>query len=315
MISRIRGASAIVLGGLVSFGLTLASAQAALATQAQPPTDWSFYVRANNTSEAYQLGYNQGSFDASNGWINSEVILDFGTQTSDGSGSCMTGVSSCYLTNGQIETYAEQFALGYWNGTGSDYSSVLTLGIGTNNSGASSTSLGTTWANVVQTVKNWLSYYGYTSQITADGANDIEPAWNSVANSNGWSNGYNNQGGSAYIDFGSADGCSSTSYANTGCSNGWVQDNVWWAAWGCPPAQAAPEIYYQVNADQWFRIAQYSHYYKSSLMGFQGPMDQYDLDSSSFTSAAAWNALWNDVNSDPNTAVNFRFSLEIHVAS
>lgn len=63
MISRIRGASAIVLGGLVSFGLTLASAQPALATQAQPPTDWSFYVRANNTSEAYQLGYNQGSFD------------------------------------------------------------------------------------------------------------------------------------------------------------------------------------------------------------------------------------------------------------
>lgn len=313
-VTRVTGVG--LMTTLLALGSVLCGATPAFA-QTQPATDWSWYVRSYNTSQAYQLGYNQGSSDLNNGWINSQVTLDFGAQQGDGSGTCMTGYSLCNgpLTNAQVENYAEQFALGYWNGTGADYTSVLMLGIGTNNSGSSSASLGTAWANVVNDVKGWLSYRGYNSQINAGGANDIEPSWNSVANSNGWSNGFHNAGCCWYIDFGSADGCSTYAYNNTGCSNSWVQDNVWWAAWGNPAAQSTPEIYIQANADQWFMIAKYSFYYKGSQQHFQGPMDQYDLDPTTFTSAQAWNALSGDINADGNTAHNMPYSVQIHIAS
>jgi len=124
----------------------------AFAAPAKPATDWSFYVISSDTQTAYNLGCNQGHFDA--GFSpprNSLVVLDFGKQNSAGTGTVMT-FNKLPLTNSQVESIAYQFSLGYWNCTGTaDSTSVLTLGIGTNDSepsysDATYTTLGKDWA-------------------------------------------------------------------------------------------------------------------------------------------------------------------------
>ncbi len=100
-----------------------------------------------NTSTAYNLGCNQGNFDAGHSPpVSSEVALDFGGQLSNGSGTDM--IRGGDITNGQIEAVAESFSQGYWDCTGNDNSSTLHLGIGTNNDIAVSNALGKTWESV-----------------------------------------------------------------------------------------------------------------------------------------------------------------------
>ncbi len=102
---------------------------------------------------AYTLGCNQGNFDRSfSPFVNSEVVLDFGSQLSDGSGAQM--INGVTITNAQIEAVAEAFSQGYWICTGSDTTSYVRLGIGTNNAynGGNndvSYSGGQTWVNDV----------------------------------------------------------------------------------------------------------------------------------------------------------------------
>ena len=50
--------------------------------------------------------------------MNSKVVLDFGSQLSDGSGAQM--INGVTITNAQIEAVAEAFSQGYWICTGSD---------------------------------------------------------------------------------------------------------------------------------------------------------------------------------------------------
>jgi hypothetical protein len=97
-----------------------------------------------NSSQAYTLGCNQGKYDAGfRPVVDSEVVLDFGGP--DGND---------YLNYSAIESASEQFALGYFVCTGSDTTSVVTLGLGTNNSAHVSYM---TWANTVKAVQNWVS--------------------------------------------------------------------------------------------------------------------------------------------------------------
>ncbi|HLG77381.1 MAG TPA: hypothetical protein VKX46_13280 [Ktedonobacteraceae bacterium] len=283
----------------------------AFAVQAKPPTDKSYYITTTSTSSAYNLGCNQGTLDASfSPPVNSEVVLDFGGQNSSGTGTLLINGTS--ITNAQIESVAEQFSSGYWNCTGNDSTSKVTLGIGTNNSYYDvSSSGGNAWAQVISAVINSNKSSGYDAQVVIDGANDMEPDFGSASGTIAWAQGYANVFPAPYINYGSADGCPSSSSANGSCNNGWNQYDVWYVSWGSPPAKPLPEIYYSVQAQQWTMISLYGAQSQNKVVRMQGPLDEYDLDSSTDTSAQAWSQLWTDLNTYSTTAQNMNYSAEI----
>lgn len=303
--SRLRTAS-LVLAVSVAAALSLAqTGLTALAAQPQPPTAWSFYVRTTNSQTLYDLGCNQGHSDTNNGNVNSMVILDFGGQAYNNDGTYLTG-NNAFVSYATIEGLAESFANAYYSCTGANYTSVVTLGIGTNNSAYHIDSEGgTAWANMVNRVKSWVTRNGYQTQVNIDAANDIEPAWDTYAPTKAWVDAYTAANGPMYIDFGSADGCPQTTHTNGACSNGWNQDGVWYVGYGAAPALAAPEIYLQAQANQWGQLKQWKY------MFYEGPLDEYTLDPSTFTAAQAWTAL-----GDAQAwSTSMYFSMEIHVAS
>lgn len=284
-------------------------------SQAKPVTDWSFYISTTDPSVAYTLGCNQGSFDANfTPSMNSMVVLDFGGQLSDGSGTLLiNGVS---VTNAQIEAVAEAFSHGYWYCTGTaDLTSTLSLVIGTNNSYYDvGTSGGSTWAGVVAAVAAYNQAQGYNSQVIVDGGNDIEPGWNDPASSEAWANGYAANATSFYVNYGTADGCPSDNASDAACDNGWTQYDVWYVSWGAGPARSVPEIYYDVNASQWAMIALYGDQTRGTggKILFSGPMDEYPLWNNSNSSAQSWEQLWTALNENPATAQPMPYSLEMH---
>jgi hypothetical protein len=182
---------------------------------------------------------------------------------------------------------------------------VLTLGIGTNNSAYNVTSTGgATWGSVVLAVYNWVHTNNLQSQVNIAGANDMEPSWDTYTHTSNWVNGYTSSGAPLYLNYGSADGCPQTTHNNGGCNNLWNQNDVWYVSWGAPPANVTPEIYVQAQANQWGQIKLWK------TMNFQGPLDEYDLNTGTFKSAQAWNALGN-----AEGWAYMPYSLEIHIAS
>jgi hypothetical protein len=286
------------------------AAQTVPAIPAKPVTDWSYYMHTTSTSRAYTLGCNQGHTDAAN-HRNSLAILDFGGQVSNGSGTEMIGAG--FISNGQIEAASEAFAHGYWSCTGSDTTTLLSLGIGTNNSLADRTySGGQTWSHIVSAVRSYNNSHGYSSQVAMYGANDIEPSWSPASYAISWAKGFNSVGGNFYFNYGSADGCPQTSSNNGSCNNGWNQYDVWYVSWGNPAALPTPQIYYSSQARQWAMLSLYSAQHHGARMNIDGPMDEYDLDHSTFTPTGAWDALWTDLHAHSSTAQGLLYSIEIH---
>ena len=215
------------LGATVAGGHT----PSAFALQMQPTTDWSFYVTAYDDNQMAALGCNQGHFDAGHSPpINSLVVLDFGVQNSSGSGTIAT-FGGAPFTNAKVEEMAEVFSSNYYNCTGpGDPTSILTLGIGTNNSviysDSTYTALGKDWANVVSAVIASNKTTGIQNQVTIWGASDLEdwidrnkniiiPADQTTA----WVNGYSSLDPAAYVNYGSANGCPTSGYANLACDS------------------------------------------------------------------------------------------------
>jgi len=317
-ISCLRVLALMSLCALLSSTITLYRTPKVFALQAKPPTDWSFYISSASTSTAYNLGCNQGHFDAGHSpVINSEVVLDFGEQYySDGSGGVLL-LSGIQISNAQVQAVTEAFARGYWICTGNDSTSTLYLAIGINNYGNATSASGTTWGNNVAAAQAYNKSMGYTSQVVMFGANDIE-SWcpsNCVSPSAviSWVNGFSSvSGGYKYFDFGSADGCPQYSSNNGGCNGAWNQYYYWYLSWGATAALALPEIYYPAQAQQWAMISLYGAQYRSAPVYMQGPMDEYDLDNTTLTASQAWNDLWTDLNNNSATAQSLSFSVEIH---
>lgn len=261
---------------------TTATATTIAETTRMPANDWSYYVTSLNLSTASSLGCSQGKYDASHGNIDSNVTLDFGGQNSSNTGTYLT-FSNTSVSYSDIEAYAENFAYNYWYCTGSgDKTSRLTLSLGTNNSAYYVNSAGgAAWAGVVNTVTSYLQSHGY-GQVVVWGASDIEVEWNSYANTANWESGYASHTSAMYVDFGDASGC--PPYGS--CLNGWTQYQVWMIAWGFPPSQVEPEVYYSGQGTEWQAISN-----TQGKIHFWSVMDEYPLDSSSLTATGAWSAL------------------------
>jgi hypothetical protein len=284
----------------------------AFAVQAKAPTYWSFYMSSANTTTAYNRGCNQGGADATY-HASSVVVLDFGGQLSNGSGSLMiNGVS---ITNGQIEAATESFSKGYYTCARSkgDTTTILHLGIGTNNSFQDvSQAGGAAWIKVVSVVQNSNKSHGYYAQVHMYAANDMEPGFGGAAATINWVHGVTSISGLDYLNYGSADGCPQTSSNNGACNNGWNQYDVWYVSNGPTQGHPIPEIYYPAQASQWAMLSLYGAQHQGRRMNIWGPLDEYVLNTSTNTAAQAWNQLWSDVNNNSATKQNFSYSMEIN---
>jgi len=309
----------LLVAALCAGAIILEMPAAALAGPSSiPPIDDSFYVYPGDTpSTAYTLGCDQGNYD---GQVNQDsvVILDFGAQTSDSSGTYLPS-SSTFWSNGSDEFYAANFAEGY---QGCNHGKVLTLAVATNNDGSVTDGhLGAVWGTVVQAVANNAQQSGYVN-VSVAGAGDWEAGFGPFAHLNGWVNGDGSGGGyvSTYsvplFDFGSADGCPQQygQYQNIQCTGDWYQSSNWYAAWGWGPAYATPEIYYNGcdgNAAQdlqWGMISLEGAVYQGSEIPFTGPMTSAGTCD---TPVDAYIDLWNVINNNSKTAMTPSSLLQI----
>jgi hypothetical protein len=300
---------AVAIGTVTALlaALEFAVINPAQAIPAKPWTDWGYYMSSSSTSTAYSLGCNQGNTDRDEGDINSEEYIDFGVQIAGYQNEMIDGDN---ISDASIEADAEQFANGYYSCTGSDASSTLTLGIGTNNDGNGGSAYGETWAQIVNAVSSWV--IDNAGQVTVIGADDIEPNYQAPATTMAWESGFAANTTAEYLNIGSADGCPESSSNNGSCNNGWDQYDVWYLAYGAAPATVAPEIYVSGQGLEWAELCEYGVQSQGGPILFQGPLDDNAFDSSYYTSSQAWSDLLNDLNAFSSCVQTPPYSLEAH---
>lgn len=246
------------------------------AAASPPPVNWSFYINTYNTSVAYNDGCGDGQWATNNGSVDIAVILDFGAQNAANTGTLLP-LTNTSVTYAQAITYAEQWATGFYFCTGANTTSIMTLGVGTNNSGSTqtpATTRGTSWAGLINSIVSYLNANGAGSQVRIEAANDIEPGYSSWQQVNDWEYGYQANSAIEYIDFGSADGCPTTSNGGA-CSNGWTQDEIWLISYGTARAYfPSPEVYRTAQGSQWQAASNWGNSDHGQAIAFLGPLDE-----------------------------------------
>ena len=181
---------------------------------------------------------------------------------------------------------------------------------------------GVAWAQMINEINAWYIVNGYSGQVHAVGATDIEPAWNSAATSRAWVDGYDSVNLYDFYDFGTADGCATRADPNrTTCGNGWTREDVWYKAYGTRPGFPIPEIYNTrgANAEQWALISLYSVNYKGYKVEFHSVLTQYQaciqaagqctgVDNDP---ATGWLQLYNELKRDARTFYTPRWLTDI----
>jgi hypothetical protein len=296
-----------------------------------PPYSSSIYMLTVDSVRLYNLGCQLGAKDRALPGVQSTiVILDFGSPkvTNNQYGTDLFWMGPVTIT--QIKAAVENFGRGYYICAGDDRASQMYAGIGTTNYGttvmgstASARAHGTAWAQMVNDVNSWLVTNGYSSQVHVVGATDIEPAWNSVAVSRAWVDGYDSVNLYDYYDFGTADGCATRADPNrVTCGNGWTREDVWYKAYGTRPAFPLPEIYNTrgANAEQWALISLYSVNTRGYKVEFHGVLTQWQACQQAGASqcvgvdnlpSTGWLQLYNELKRDVRTYYTPRWSSDM----
>lgn len=280
--------AATVLGLATAVGaptpLPLASATpaapgvaAAPASPAALPTSYytrSYYMSDGSFAAARNLG-------CANGDKTGRMTLYFGAPTSVAGtyGATMWGAAD--RTAGQVGAIVKEFARGYvFCRRSSAY--TLFIGVGTSNSSIDRRSEvwleahGRTWASMVRSLRAWSDTY-YPGRVSIYGGWDAEPSWSTYNKAEHWMHGYNGRPGRVGVHVNNAaDGCSTTSFANAACNNGWNQYWMWRLSWMYDPALPMPQAYTTNGsmARQWHMIDLYGVSRGDGLY-FYGVMSQY----------------------------------------
>lgn len=285
-----------------------------------PPASTSRYMATVSTTTLNNEGCSQAG-------QNGVVILDFGQPWAQngGYGSLLFDANNTFVTTAQVQSAAEAWLTGYWK-CGS--TATVHLAIGTSNYGPDVTAtLGQKWAQMVNNVGAWIASSGYASRESINGADDMEPSWNSATSTRSWADGYangaNGQPGAnfPYDNYGSCDGCPSK-YTPGPPNNGWSEEDVWYVASGNKEAQSVPEIYYNappgtdVDASEWEYVSQYGYSNHGTPVRFAADLTQYaacngGCNPPSDTPAQGWTQLQNEMNSDPHTAARLPAATDI----
>jgi hypothetical protein len=293
-------------------GILLTAVGPVLPAFAAPPSSRSYYVTAYSTSWAYNVGCSLGQLDLGRaGTQRSIAVLDFGAMYySSTNGWMMTAFSGADMKISSARAMVQEFGHGYWVCTGSDLTSTVYVGLGTNNSaGDVTSSAGLALAKQARTAwdtmdSNWPQSHGI-------GADDFE-SWGKSSSlstaSKNWIDGYNSYSNRVFfVNFGSADGCPTSSIPSaTSCNPGLPAETIWRVSWS-GVAWPLPEIYTTSGsqAKQWKYLSLYSYTKHGGKLSFsQGLMTEYAADSTTNTPTAGWNQLNNQLDSDSRTAEN-----------
>jgi hypothetical protein len=280
----------------------------------------SYYMLTVDSTTLYNMGCKLGQYDRNlPGSRETVVVLDFGSPKKVGNeyGADLFWMGP--VTNTQITNAVKNFGIGYYTCVAGDSVSKIYVGIGTTNyhTNISNTTdfwnHGVAWANMVNGVNAYFVSQGYSGQVLAVGADDIELSWNTSAISKAWVNGYNSTHKYDWYNFGTLDGCATRSWPNYDkCANGWTRDDAWYATYGTSPVWPLPEIYLEngVNAQQWALLSLYSNMYKGYTFQFVGVFTQMQACAQSpgqcpgvnNTPYNGWTQLYNELKSDVRTA-------------
>ncbi|GAB2489466.1 hypothetical protein GCM10027063_33470 [Promicromonospora xylanilytica] len=281
-----------------------------------PPSHASYYISVQDTGWAYDTGCTMGTRDANrSGTQTTVVVLAFGKTTLSSSGvhllSYFGGTDRRFSAARQMVV---AMGKGYDACTGADTASRLRIGLGTNNTPGSALTAAA-GAALATAAKNAAADLASYPQATAWGANDFE-AWGSTsglnAQSRTWLNGYNGVSGRRpLVNFGSADGCPTTSVPSAGsCNPGLTADTIWYLSTS-GAARPLPEIYTTSGsqAKQWKYLSLYAYARGAKLtfpgvMSQRGACEQRGCTGTDNTPAASWLQLNEQVDGDSRTATD-----------
>jgi hypothetical protein len=298
-------------------------------------TSTSYYITTLNAGFLYNLGCQLGTRDKNTpGAQNSVAVLAFGYPRCSAAGSYganLFGYGPASISN--VRDAVRQFALGYYNCTGSDITSNLVIGAGTSNylggtdpcnTLAKATAHGKAWSTMVRDLNQWAVSQGIIQQVQIYGANDIELGWNSPAWSRAWIAGFEQVSGNFMLHFGDAAGCPYEDNPHWSCGTstylGWTIEDVWYVSYGAPSALPLPLIYLTtgVHAKQWANLSRYSVTQHGYRMDFTGVFTQwracqqfggcYTTDN---TPDAAYQQLSFELSKSPATAQNLPWKTDI----
>lgn len=301
------------------------------ASNKPPPYSTSFYMNTKNPQVYYNIGCDHGKRDKNLAGIqDSIIVLDFGmpTDDDDGYGANMFGYGPILLN--EIEVVVEEVAVGYLACVGSDTTSHLRIGVGTNNY-MTSARIATFnyymharyWAKMVNNINTWLKAEGFFSRVDAAGASDLELGWNTPTNTRAWVDGYDSSNSYPFYDYGDAQGCPTRDYPHWSCDpEPWSQEDLWYVSFGVGPAYPLPLIYATngVNAEQWALLSLYAYQTHGVRMDIKGAFTQWQAcqqypggcgDYLDNTPAQGWTQMYNELNRDPRTAQTLRWSTDI----
>jgi len=271
----------------------------------------SYYIQNGDPAKMYDFGCRLGQRDAATtGTQDSLVILDFGKMWISGNligvktfSDPTNGYNRTFLTFGTMEEFLRQFATGFWQCSGNDRTSQLTLAAGTNsfdyfgpyssdqdNLRGIMNDFGRNWAYMVNRLNAWAVSNSYNQKVLFAGAIDIEwagadPAdqifyWQSPYVVRGWVDAFDladNDVG-IFFNYGACVGCPTVPNLTWKYTAGlpWTQSDAWYVSWGSKPAFSVPEIYANngVNARQWAAVSKFGALYNASRIVFTGAMTQ-----------------------------------------
>lgn len=181
-----------------------------------PPYAHSWYITRPGATDMYNLGrYVDGPFDNAT-CAQSVVVLNFGQPdyVNSNYGTNTFAAGNPFISNADTRTAVENYARGWYQGTGT--CPRLTIVVGTNNynqipSGQGSPAgAGSNWATLVYAIQSYLDTSGYSWQISAWGGSDMEQPsggelWDCAADTRQFVDGYNgNSLARKFLNYGTA---------------------------------------------------------------------------------------------------------------
>ncbi|MBI9044367.1 MAG: peptidoglycan DD-metalloendopeptidase family protein [Anaerolineaceae bacterium] len=287
-----------------------------------PEFSTSFYMRTINSSYYADLGCTIGEQHAENANFQDQlIVLDYGRpyNVGDGFGASLFGYGPA--STDQIRETIKEFSRYYYN-CSSGGNSLLHIAVGTSNYGTQvSYEHGRAWAHMVNDINSWLSTSGYFDKINVVGANDMEIGWNGPEITREWVYGYDSVNQYPLYNFGDAAGCATHYYPQWSCAGAWTKEDIWYISYGSGMSYPLPLIYADtgVNAEQWYLLSLYGYTEHGLPMDFVGVMTQKqsciqvggDCGTLDNTPRQGYQYLYNEINSNINTAQDMRWSTDI----
>jgi hypothetical protein len=286
------------------------------------PISTSRYIRNISGSSSAELSrmHAEGAADANgnptgHGYL---ILLDIGGQDQT-NGGVLLSATTRFVSYADLVRDLNAYVDGYTSAQRP--SAPVTIALGTNNDMDVSTSSGAAWAQgVVNPVASHAAHY---LGMTIAGANDIEPGFRATyAQTRAWLLGYLGATNSPFVFNGSADGCAWT-IPNGGCNNGWSMSGLYYLAAGASPVRVInlPQIYNTTMAAQWEFISLTGVGQRTPRINFGGALTEYTAcvqtgSCGSLPGSSAWQALWNDLQSQPALRVpSLPYSTDLRIDS